>query len=455
MATVNCCSDTITGYCLPDGTPIGIVLQNGAQIGWIDLTTGTFSAGSPPNGVRQCAQNTTLTGITGTMLDAFNRLRVSSPFTNLDAVHQYNLSPLFWDQWTNNGSVMHLPLESSALLTVSGTTGDFSRFQSHRYLRYRPGKSDFSILTGLFGAGEAGVTRRWGLFDNDDGIFLEQEGLNGFYVVRRTSTSGTPVDNRVAQASWNTDKLDGTGSSGVILDPTKMQLFLLDLQWLSIGRVRWIFEFNGVYYPVHMESFANVIDKPYTKTVNLPLRYEILNTADTGVVSTMKATCQVNMTEGGVDPTSLIRSVNNGITTRTIGTTRVPLIAIRPKFTFNGLTNRGTLQIIGVEMEVTGDVLWELFYRPTLTAPTWNSAGANSIAEFDVVASAVNITNAELLDSGYKSTGPGRIDVAVDLERVYGCLDAPGTTPDIFSLCVTSLGGNISGAGSITFREEY
>lgn len=62
-ATV-CVTDifTTTGLCLADGTPIGIVNRrtpagNVVQDGWINLLTGTFSAGVPPVGTQACGQN--------------------------------------------------------------------------------------------------------------------------------------------------------------------------------------------------------------------------------------------------------------------------------------------------------------------------------------------------------------------------------------------------------------
>jgi hypothetical protein len=42
----------------------------------------------------------------------------------------------------------------------------------------------------------------------------------------------------VAQASWNGDKLDGTGASGYTLDPTKATILFTDYEWLGMGSVR-------------------------------------------------------------------------------------------------------------------------------------------------------------------------------------------------------------------------
>lgn len=49
-----CCSVTFTGFCLEDGTPIGIVVQEEEQIGWFNFLTGVFTPGSPPAGTHVC-----------------------------------------------------------------------------------------------------------------------------------------------------------------------------------------------------------------------------------------------------------------------------------------------------------------------------------------------------------------------------------------------------------------
>lgn len=54
MAT--CCPIIIDGFCLSDGSAISLVYQNGAQIGWILVSTGAFTTGPPPAGTGQCSQ---------------------------------------------------------------------------------------------------------------------------------------------------------------------------------------------------------------------------------------------------------------------------------------------------------------------------------------------------------------------------------------------------------------
>lgn len=61
------------GLCLSDGTPIGVVVTRNCdgtirQQGWLDLTTGVYSAGQPPVGVTACG-TTRSVSTTGTWCD--------------------------------------------------------------------------------------------------------------------------------------------------------------------------------------------------------------------------------------------------------------------------------------------------------------------------------------------------------------------------------------------------
>jgi hypothetical protein len=87
---------------------------------------------------------------------------------------------------------------------------------------------------------------------------------------------------KVDQSSWNGDKLDGTGPSGLTLDLTKPQILWMDFEWLGVGNVRCGFVING---QVHSLSYISMC-KRYWKnclyeTAILPVRYEITNTGAT------------------------------------------------------------------------------------------------------------------------------------------------------------------------------
>ena len=387
--------------------------------------------------------------------DAFGRLRVTSPFTLLDAQHQYNESPLFMADWASGGGITHLPNESGVQLTSNGTAGNYCRWQSRRYMRYQPGKSQLIIMTGALGTPEAGVRRRMGYFDNEDGLFVEQDGLNGVFFVRRTSTSGVPVDNRIAQVDWNGDKFDGSGPSGAIFDPSKMQLFMIDFEWLSIGRVRFWFDIGGRPWLAHQITLANTITTPYMKTANLPIRYEVAHTATTGTPASLKAICQTVMTEGGQDQTGISHTASTGAIATSVAGLDIPVIAVRKKLTFNGLVNRALCSLM--ELQVLSDqaLYWELVLDPVLTGASWTSVAVNSVMEQDISSTAM--AGGEVIAAGYAPGGQrgGVTQAAIDLEQFVFALSPDGSQSSVIGLRVSRLGSNTNCYAAIVLREEY
>lgn len=55
-------------------------------------------------------------------LDAFNRLRVSSPVSQFEYQNQYNAGPIVWaNALTGTGAVSHEANGANALMTTGGT----------------------------------------------------------------------------------------------------------------------------------------------------------------------------------------------------------------------------------------------------------------------------------------------------------------------------------------------
>lgn len=393
--------------------------------------------------------------------DAFSRVRVSNPQTLFDSTFQYDLQPLLYEQITTaGGSIAHLPNQSSASLVVTGASGASAAIQSREYHRYQPGKSQMLITTFIMGAAVANVVKRVGYFDSSDGVYLEQNGTTDIAFTLRTSTSGSPSNsNRVVKSSWNIDKFDGTGPSGLVLDLTKAQILVIDLQWLGMGRVRCGFDINGIIYYAHQFLNANVLTATYMKTANLPNRWEISNSAASAGDS-MQATCASVVSEGGFeDERGFTFTANNGITPVSV-TTRRAVLSIRPKATFNSITNRALLSALEMEVGVLAqDAFIELVYNPTFTGtPTWTSVDASSITEFSVHGDAAlgAITGGIVVVS---LTAPNAAQRAIYTREILSklplVLDAAGANPIALSVVATrsSGSGTSSVVGHLNWKE--
>lgn len=388
--------------------------------------------------------------------DAFGRLRISSPTTVFDTQLQYDASPLFITGVVNAGGTRtHLPNESAVELTLPTTTGAYVYSQTREYFRYVPGKSMMYVGSRVLGIPKTNVRKRTGLFDTQNGLFFEVDSTT-FGVVTRTYTSGSVVNTRVAQSAFNLDKLDGTGPSGVTIDLSKTNIYIIDLQWLGIGRVRFGIDVNGIIVYCHEFNNANVTTVPYMTTANLPSRVEIENTGTSASTTSMKIICTAVIVEDGSSiAVGVENTANNGITAIPV-TTRRAILSVRPALTFNSIVNRAKVMNFDFELQVDAPCLWEVVYNGTLGGtPAFTSVGTSSTVEKDVAGTTV--TGGVVVASGYASvSGKGTGSSTHELTgKLPFFLDINGANPTNLSLVITSVSGTTNALGAISFLEIY
>ena len=272
--------------------------------------------------------NTVINGNTGT--DAFGRLRVTQPFTLFDSQNRYLDGNQFASKTVGAGTVTYQSASSSFTLAVGAANGDSVTRQCRTVQVYQPGKSLLVLNTFAMGTLQTGCRQRVGYFTANDGIYFEADGED-LYMVIRSSVSGVITNTRVAQADWNQDPMDGSGPSGITLDPTKTQIWWTDIEWLGVGSVRVGFVINGIFYICHVFNHANTEATVYMATATLNCRYEITNTAATAGAATMRQICSTVISEGGYNPITTIQYVSNGTTAYKVptGNVRFNLASIR------------------------------------------------------------------------------------------------------------------------------
>lgn len=270
----------------------------------------------------------------GPQLDAFSRLRTSNVTTAFNSKLVGNDHSLYWDDQQVSGSgtsSVYNIHRSSMILSVSDNTAGQQVRQSKIWHLYQPGKSQIILLTGILGKQGKGVTARLGLFQQDDGLFFEnKDGVVSVCI--RSSVTGEPVDEAIPQHEWNVDTLDGKGKSGILIDWSKTQIFVIDFQWLGGGRVRFGFDMGANTIYCHQVHNSNIRDSAYMRNPSLPVRYEISNDG-TGQASSLEAICSSVMSEGGSKFTGSGHALSRMGTSLTTNndSSYYPLIAIRLK----------------------------------------------------------------------------------------------------------------------------
>jgi hypothetical protein len=335
-----------------------------------------------------------------TSFDAFGRMRTSSPLTLFDSSHRYADNNLWSMASGISGSGSFNQNQGLIEMNVTNASGSFVTRETTKVFVYQPGKSLLNLNTFVMSPAKTGLRQRVGYFGADNGMYLElvDSTLN---FVERSLVDGTPItETRVSQSSWNGDKLDGTGASGITLDITKAQILWMDFEWLGVGSVRMGFVIDGKFILCHTFHHANLIDSTYITTACLPLRYEIANTAATSGASKLKQICSSMISEGGYELRGLQQAVGTVITAPkalTTAGTFYPVVSIKLKSTrLDAIVILTALSLMGV---ATGIYNWKIIASGTTSGGTWTDAGANSSIEYKL--NGTGVSGGRTLASGY------------------------------------------------------
>ncbi len=315
----------------------------------------------------------------GANLDAFSRLRVSNPLILHNSQFTYDLAPLIMEQITlgTGATVTYDSTNRNALMTFSSTpTGGKAYMQSYEYLPYQPGRSQLIFVTFNMVAAVANTLKFAGYSDGVNGVEFQNNGTDNQFVVYSASGLGNET---VTQTNWNLDRLDGTGPSGITLDITKTQILIIDIQALYVGRVRVGFDLGGEIVYAHEFLHSNLVLYPYIQTANLPVRCGM---TCTGTVSTtMNFICSAVISEGGSEDINVFGYTFSTSASRAIASVgnSIQLLSLRPRLTFNGITNRSRVAYIDVEIYLDGNgaVKWELLVGQAITGGAWADVNTN------------------------------------------------------------------------------
>lgn len=393
-------------------------------------------------------------------VDAFNRLRISTPFTIFDSQNRYQANDK-WDTFGATGGTANFVLNESVInLTVGITLGAKVTRETKRVFGYQPGKSLLLMNTFAMNTPKEGLIQRVGYFGITggatagipyNGIFLEQSGLTLNFVLQSASLNSTTTVN---QKDWNVDKFDGSGPSGRVLDVAKGNIFWMDIEWLGVGDVRTGFVVDGRPYVGHIFHNDNVNTTTYMTTACLPIRYELMNGATTASSSTMKQICSTIVSEGGYEGFSRRYNITRGITAAVLTTagTQYPIIALR--MAANRLDSIVIPANLSAVLEQTTSnkpdtVQYRILLNPTLTGGGW-TAHFNGNVEYNTGASSVS--GGTDIIGGFISSA-GSLDINTINEFNFQIGRTQTGVSDVFCLTFTPVNDNARAFADLSWFE--
>lgn len=437
--------------------------------------------------------NTFQNNIENTM-DAFGKLRVSAPNTLLDIrVPGQDASGL-----GNTGTTGYSQNDIQICYNVSGSggvgataykvcnnsqndiyvTGNYTFInQSRKYCTYQPGKSLLIMATGMMDAigslpngitganNTPGMKSKIGYFDDYNGLYFEYDSDSTKKCAICIKSHGElKYESPIYQSLWNIDKMNGTGPSGLTLDFTKAQLFVIDLEWLGVGRIRFgFYAYGRIQYCHEILNINQISVGPYTYNINLPIRYELQG--QTGHTGAMIQVCSTVISEGGYTPVGKPFTYQNitGVALSQVSTAEYPLLLIK-----GGGSNYYHQQIqptqISIASSGTNDILvyYLRMYLPPNTpgsSITWNQISDYSVVEGATSVTNYNVNNSILVDSNViigrgGVTYSGLSNIFTDLLQITSDIN---NNSSILVLSFARINGSGSSTiyGTISWQEIY
>lgn len=274
---------------------------------------------------------------------AFGELSViePQPVAQIDFVYGINTYTTL-KTTTGSGSVT-----SSSGVVICNTTADSSsvaQLYSVRYLKYRPGQGAKGMFTALFTTGVANSKQYAGLFTPslNNGFGFGYDGATfGIWYMK----NGTPT--HIPQSNWNEDTMDGGADefnkSGMLINPTKGNVFKITYQYLGFGSVKYFIEnsYNGQFALVHEIKYANTEVLPSISQPSLSLLWRAENTTNNTpvIVEGASGALFLEGTRKLLGPSHGLDHNKTGITTIT------NIITLRNATTYNGITNRAHIRL--------------------------------------------------------------------------------------------------------------
>jgi hypothetical protein len=291
--------------------------------------------------------------------------------------------------------------------------------------------------SGEYGAGKEGEAKialavpsepvddaivRWGYYNDDNGIFTELRSDGLYYIVRRAGTdrevggSNVDVESRVLPGEITYDDID-MGQLHIWGGPFSWYAAGGYIGWsvelprsVSLRRAEAHEQFFAKYFP----QYDSQVTLPYINTPNLPLTVELINDPATSTAPASGIEVLVGGRQFSVIGKQLItRQKRHHKETVTVGTSREPVFAIRPKATFNGRENGVNVRVtelviategnVDIDAELGGSVTDSYSEPPNLTASDTaaeTAVNANGTLTEDTGGKPANFVNFVRADAG-------------------------------------------------------
>lgn len=332
-------------------------------------------------------------------LTAFGDLRASELSPVFQASFEYSVdnTEIGTIEVTGSGTVTQA--DAMCVVSTGTTTGSVAEWETGRNMRYKAGFGGLARFTALFSVGVAGTEQMAGVADVEGASASHVNGYafgydgDSFGVMRWQNDVLFPVP----QAEWD-DPMDGTGVSGMTLDPQKLNVYEIRFQYLGAGAIQFCIEDDstGQFVVVHTILYANNNTTPSIHNPNFHLMVHALNGATTSDV-VIKSASMAYFIEGHSSQIDLQQPhFSTNEQSALAVTTEVAILTIRNKSLYASKLNFIDVQIEdvagGIEAAAANNLgSIRLIKNATLGGtPSWADINTtDSVVEMDIAGTTV------------------------------------------------------------------
>lgn len=169
------------------------------------------------------------------------------------------------------------------------------------------------------------------------GTFSVTTDGTGTHSLTVAQTGVAHTTNWTYQEAFTLDKLDGTGPSGMTLDPTKLNVFQVNLRWLGAGRIQYAIEDPvGAMIPFHVETYANENSDVHLDNPSMKLGYVAASLGGSNEEVVVAGASMMGAIEGNINITNFPVAHSRK---RTIDTNLNHIFTIKNKLIFKNKIN--------------------------------------------------------------------------------------------------------------------
>lgn len=367
-----------------------------------------------------------------------------------------NTSNLNGSSTISQGNAM-MTMDAGADFTVTST------LYTQKSINYSPGHEIMAMFTAQFPAATpTGYYDRFiGMFDSNNGFAIgERKGTFGILYLQDGSVPNPNlVPTFIPQSTFNIDKLDGTGKSGMIWDPSTLNIFYIAFGWLGAAPIEFgIATEGGKWVPFHRILYPNLYTSPSAYNPSMPLAISISKeSSDATLLKVQTASWDATIT--GAEHATRMHSY--AVPAKEISSTEfIPILSLRNRTTYAHKTSTGRMRLLYANFggADTNNLMSIQFIKNAdlttgFTQPVWTELDPTmSLAEYDTSSDAtIDLTTSGTLilqSSAYSQSSANLFfkenDVEIDL--------FPGETLTIAG--AESGGGTVTMDASVTW-EEY